>query len=159
MADRPRDFDRTQPATPASSGIRETDDYFRNRTEGGSQGQQGQQVADQAREKAGEAMDTARSGMQQAEERVDEKRGTAADSVDQAAQKLRERADSMPGGERTSEMATKAADRLESTATYVRDHDVSQMTSDLEGFVRQHPTESLIAAAAAGFLMGKMLRS
>jgi ElaB/YqjD/DUF883 family membrane-anchored ribosome-binding protein len=159
MTDRPRDFERTQPATPASSGVRETDDYFLNRPDGGTQGQQGQQVTDQARDKASEAMDTARSSMHQAEERVDEKRGTAADSVDQAAQKLRERADSMPGGERTSQMANQAADRLESTATYVRDHDVSQMTSDLEGFVRKHPTESLIAAAAAGFLMGKMLRS
>jgi ElaB/YqjD/DUF883 family membrane-anchored ribosome-binding protein len=115
-------------------------------------------VTDQAREKAGEAMDTARSGLKQAEQRVDENRGRAADSMDQAAQKLHDRADSVPGGERTTEMAHQAADKLQSASSYVREHDVSEMTSDIESFVRKHPAESLIAAAAAGFLIGKMLR-
>ena len=155
MTDRPRDFERTQPPTTTSSGVRETDDYFLNRSE--STGQE-QQVTDRAREKAGEAMDTARSGLQQAEQRVDENRGRAADSMDEAAQKLHERADSVPGGERTTEIAHQAADHLQSASEYVREHDVSDMTSDLESFVRKHPAESLIVAAAAGFLVGKMLR-
>jgi len=155
MTDRPRDFERTQPPTTTSSGVRQTDDYFLDRSE--STGQD-QQVTDQAREKAGEAMDTARTGLKQAEQRVDENRGRAADSMDQAAQKLHERADSVPGGERTTEMAHQAADRLQSASSYVREHDVSEMTSDIESFVRKHPAESLIAAAAAGFLVGKMLR-
>lgn len=156
MTDRPRDFERTQPPTTTSSGVRETDDYFLDRSDSSGQGQQ---VTDQAREKADQAMDTARSGLHQAEERIDEKRGRAADSMDQAAQKLHERADSVPGGERTTEMAHQAADRLQSASDYVREHDVSEMTSEVESFVRKHPTESLIVAATAGFLVGKMLRS
>jgi ElaB/YqjD/DUF883 family membrane-anchored ribosome-binding protein len=109
------------------------------------------QAADQAREKVGEAANTATH-------MVDERRGQASEVMDTAADQIRERGETLPGGERTTEMAAMAADKVESTSAYIRDHDVQDMMSDLETLVRQHPTQSLIAAAAAGFLVGRMLR-
>ena len=55
-------------------------------------------------------------------------------------------------------MAHTAADKLEATADYVREHDVKDMISDVERFVKDHPSQSLIAAAAVGFLVGRAFR-
>jgi ElaB/YqjD/DUF883 family membrane-anchored ribosome-binding protein len=52
-----------------------------------------------------------------------------------------------------------AADRLEDVSGYMREHEVSDMMSDLESLVRSHPTESLVVALAAGFLLGRALKS
>ena len=56
-------------------------------------------------------------------------------------------------------MAHTAADKLETTADYVREHDVRDMMGDVEQFVKSHPGQSLIAAAAVGFLVGRAFRS
>lgn len=109
------------------------------------------QATNEVRAKAGEMAHTATDA-------VDQRRGQASDAMDTTAAQLRERGESLPGGERTTEMAAMAADKMEATSSYIREHDVQDMMSDLETFVRQHPTQSLIAAAAAGFLVGRMLR-
>jgi ElaB/YqjD/DUF883 family membrane-anchored ribosome-binding protein len=109
------------------------------------------QATQQARHKASEATETAAHA-------VDERRGQAAEQMDSTAQQVRERGESLPGGERTTEMAEMAAEKIEATSSYVREHDVQDMMSDLETLVRNNPTQSLIAAAAAGFLVGRMLR-
>lgn len=109
------------------------------------------QAADKAREKAGEFT-------HQATDAIDARRGQASEAMDTAATQIRDRGESLPGGERTTEMASMAADKVEATSSYVRDHDVQDMMSDLETLVRNHPTQSLVAAAAAGFLVGRMLR-
>lgn len=130
----------------------------------------GSNQADQAKEKAGQAADQAKEKAGQAREKVgamastattavDERRGQASEAMDTAAVQLRERGESMPGGERTTEMASMAADKVEATSQYVREHDVQDMMSDLEILVRKHPTQSLVVAAAAGFMVGRMLRS
>ena len=51
-----------------------------------------------------------------------------------------------------------AADKVEATAQYVRQHDVQDMMADLENLVRRHPGQSLIAAAAVGFLLGRAFK-
>lgn len=109
------------------------------------------QVADQAREKAGEFA-------HQATDAVDARRDQASETMHTAATQIRERGESLPGGERTTEMASMAADKVEATSAYVREHDVQDMMSDLETLVRNHPTQSIVAAAAVGFLVGRMLR-
>jgi ElaB/YqjD/DUF883 family membrane-anchored ribosome-binding protein len=55
-------------------------------------------------------------------------------------------------------MARTAANRLENAASYVRDHDMNQMTDDARQVVRKNPAGSILAACAAGFVMGFMLR-
>ena len=110
------------------------------------------QAASQAREKVGAMADSAT-------EAVDDHREQASEVMDNAANQIRERGESLPGGERTTEIASMAADKVEATSDYVREHDVKDMMSDLETLVRNHPTQSLVVAAAAGFLVGRMLRS
>jgi ElaB/YqjD/DUF883 family membrane-anchored ribosome-binding protein len=75
-----------------------------------------------------------------------------------AASKLHQQADAVSGGADTvAQFAHKAADQLDRTANYVRDHDTRAMLDDTRFFVKEHPGASLAAAAAFGFLVGRML--
>ena len=116
-------------------------------------------VKEKASEAAEKAKEKATELGRSAEAKIDEKRATAAGALDSAAATLHEKAQSLPGGERVSSMAHTAADKLESTADYVREHDVRDMMGDVEHFVKDHPTQSLIAAAAVGFLVGRAFRN
>ena len=109
------------------------------------------QAANQAKERAGQVADNATQA-------VDQRREQASGKLDTAAVQLRESGEKLPGGERSTEMASMAADKVEATSSYIREHDVQDMMTDLETLVRNHPTQSLVAAAAAGFLVGRMLR-
>ena len=73
---------------------------------------------------------------------------TAASSVRKTGRKSSEAIDNL---------ATGAADRLDATASYVEDHDLRDVFTGLRKFGRSHLTESLIAAAAFGFLAGSAL--
>jgi ElaB/YqjD/DUF883 family membrane-anchored ribosome-binding protein len=90
--------------------------------------------------------------------RTEEPRQRVAGGLDRAASSLRDRASNIPGGQRVQEMARTAANRLENAASYVRDHDMNQMTDDARQVVRKNPAGSILAACAAGFVMGFMLR-
>jgi ElaB/YqjD/DUF883 family membrane-anchored ribosome-binding protein len=54
-----------------------------------------------------------------------------------------------------SELAHTAADRLNTTADYVRRNDVNRMMADVETLVKNNPGPSLLIAAAFGFLVGR----
>src|SRR5690242_3825976 len=56
-------------------------------------------------------------------DRLDEQRENAAEGLDRAASTLHEKASSVPGGPRVANVAHSIADGMESTATYLRDHD------------------------------------
>lgn len=127
-------------------------------TESGQMKEKAADVKDKATDAAGAAKEKASEATQKATEKVDERRGQTAEAMDSAAVQIRERGESLPGGERTTEMAATAADKVEATSTYIRDNDVQDMMADLETFVRSHPTQSLVAAGVAGFLVGRMLR-
>ena len=53
--------------------------------------------------------------------------------------------------------STRTADRLDATASYIEDHDLGDAFTGLRRFARKHPTRSLVAAAAIGFLAGSAL--
>jgi ElaB/YqjD/DUF883 family membrane-anchored ribosome-binding protein len=108
-------------------------------------------AADTAREKAGEVA-------QSATQSIDAQRDTVAGSLDTVATNLRDRAEQIPGGARTTQMAQTAADRIEHASTYLREHEVSDIMTDVEAFVRTHPTQSLLIALGAGFLLGRAVR-
>lgn len=127
-------------------------------TESGQMKEKASEAKDKATEAASTAKDKASEMTHKATDKVDERRGQASEAMDTAATQLRERGESLPGGERTTEMASMAADKVEATSTYIRDNDVEDMMADLETFVRSHPTQSLVAAGVAGFLVGRMLR-
>ena len=88
---------------------------------------------------------------------IDENRDMAASGLDKAASALRENADSLPGGDTVTNLARSTADKLSSTAGYVREHDVRRMMGDVETVVKNNPGPSLLAAAAIGFLVGRAI--
>lgn len=94
-----------------------------------------------------------------AADKVDENRGAAAGGLEQAASALHDKAESLPGGEKVSSLAHATAEKLNSTAEYVREHDVKRMMADVETLVKNNPGPSLLAAAAIGFLVGRAFSS
>lgn len=93
------------------------------------------------------------------QDKLDGSRGPAADKLEGVAATLHEKAEGLPGGETAADLAHSAADKVEATAQYVREHGVQDMMGDLENFVRRHPGQSLFAAAAVGFLLGRAFRN
>lgn len=89
---------------------------------------------------------------------IDEKREQSARVLDSAAAGLHKGAERLPPGGQSSTMAHSAAHKLEGAATYLRDHPVRNVLNDARWFVRGHPSQSLIAAVALGFLVGRALR-
>ena len=96
---------------------------------------------------------------QTAADKIDDNRGAAAEGLEKAAAALHQKADSLPGGEKVSDLAHVTAEKLNTTAEYVREHDVKSMMGDVESLVRKNPGPSLLAAVAVGFLIGRAFSS
>jgi len=92
-------------------------------------------------------------------ERFDQQRENAADSLGRAASTVHQNAGSLPGGPKVVNLTHALADGMESTASYLRDHDLSNMGKDVMNVCRRYPTQSLVAALALGFLIGRSRRS
>ncbi len=115
----------------------------------------GEKVSEGATQVKEKVSDLGRS----AADKIDENRGAAASGLQKAATAIHEKADGLPGGEKVTSMAHAAADKLSSTADYVRDHDVNKMMADVEALVKRNPGPALIAAAVIGFLVGRAFTS
>lgn len=92
-----------------------------------------------------------------AAEKLDAGRAAAANRLDDAASAVHERANDLPGGERVQDLAHAAADRLSTTADYMRSHDMNRMMADVETVVKNNPGPALLVAAAFGFVLGRAL--
>ena len=90
---------------------------------------------------------------------IDENRQNAATGLEKAASALHAQAATLPGGEQVSNLAHATADKLSSTAGYVREHDVNRMMADVQTLVKNSPGPSLLAAAVVGFLVGRAFSS
>jgi ElaB/YqjD/DUF883 family membrane-anchored ribosome-binding protein len=108
---------------------------------------------------AARVQDQAAKYGQKAVEAVDASRDSAASTLDNAAAGIRAKADDLPGGRQVSQFARQAADTLDTTADYLREHEVKDMMSDLTRFIKAHPTGALIGAAVVGFLAGRSARN
>jgi ElaB/YqjD/DUF883 family membrane-anchored ribosome-binding protein len=58
-------------------------------------------------------------------------------------------------GNRVSDAASRAQQKV---VEYFRNRDASDMLEDLNGYVKAHPTQALLGAAALGFLAAALLR-
>ena len=112
-----------------------------------------------AAETAESVRDQAAKYGQKAAEAVNAGRKSAASTLENAAAAVRSKADNLPGGPQVSQYARQAADTMGATADYLRDHEVTDMMSDLKRVVKDHPTPALIGAALLGFLVGRSVRS
>jgi ElaB/YqjD/DUF883 family membrane-anchored ribosome-binding protein len=52
----------------------------------------------------------------------------------------------------------RARDAFDSGADYLREHDLDEIRTELEGRVRERPLASLAIAAVAGFMIARILR-
>lgn len=126
---------------------------------GDSVADQASKASDKISETASQVKDKVSNLGRTAADKIDENRDAAASGLETAASKLHENAESLPGGEKVSGLAHSTADKLSSTATYVREHDVNGMMADVETLVKRNPGPSLIAAAVVGFLVGRAFSS
>ena len=110
-------------------------------------------VTEGARTAATSMTDAARN----AAAKIDDSRSSAADGLDAAASALHAGAADLPGGETVRNVARATADRLGSSAEYVRTHDATRMMADVKSFVKSNPGPALAVAAAFGFLLGRAL--
>jgi ElaB/YqjD/DUF883 family membrane-anchored ribosome-binding protein len=115
-------------------------------------------AADRISDVAAAAKQKAYEAGRQATDQVDAKRGPTADVLENAASTVHKTAESLPGGETVRNVAHSTAEKLESTAGYIREHDVKAMFSDVEDVVRRNPGPSLLIAASIGFLIGRAFR-
>ncbi|HEX5070984.1 MAG TPA: hypothetical protein VFV78_12280 [Vicinamibacterales bacterium] len=58
-------------------------------------------------------------------------------------------------GGRVSDAASRAQQKV---VEYFRNHDANDMLEDLNSYVKDHPTQALLAAAAFGFVAAALLR-
>jgi ElaB/YqjD/DUF883 family membrane-anchored ribosome-binding protein len=126
------------PTTPGS--IDQTTESVRERVS---------QYTHDAREKANEF------GRKSAET-IDRNLDAAAGKLQNTAESLRMKAGA--GEDRMSRMAGNAADKLDATARYFREHHTHDMVSGVEQVVRRNPGASICAALALGFLLGSALK-
>jgi ElaB/YqjD/DUF883 family membrane-anchored ribosome-binding protein len=116
-------------------------------------------VGEKVSEAAGQVKQKVSDLGRTAADKIDENRSAAAGGLEKAASALHEKADSLPGGEKVSGLAHGTAEKLSSTADYVREHDVNRMMADVETVVKNNPGRSLLAAAVIGFLVGRAFTS
>lgn len=111
------------------------------------------ETLERARETAAEAIGTAR---EKAIEGAEKAREGAAEGMETAAEKIRERTADSDGIQ--GKAGVKLAEGMKKTAGYLREHDTPEIMGDVERYVRDHPTQSVLAAVALGFVLGRMMR-
>ncbi|MBK6663163.1 MAG: hypothetical protein IPG47_10635 [Thermoflexaceae bacterium] len=108
-----------------------------------------EQVKEQAGEMRSQAGEKIVAGADAGKER-------AASGLSVAAERMRERADSHEGMQ--ADVATKAADAMDRTASYLKEHDSQELWSEVEAFVKEHPMQAAAGALFAGYMLGKIIR-
>lgn len=122
-----------------------------NREQGGGENS----MSERAGNVATAAQDKASEMGSKAQDTADEGLGRASEGLQRAADQMRQRSASegIQG-----EVATKAADTMEKTAGYLREHDTDEVWSDIETFVKEHPVQAAVGGLVAGFVIGRILR-
>ena len=100
-------------------------------------------------DKVAEAKDNVVEYGRKAVDTIDAQRVPAANALDQTASALHEKSD------KAGAVAHRAADKIQATADYIREHDLKAITDDVGTLIRRYPAQSLAAAAVAGFLVAR----
>ena len=89
---------------------------------------------------------------------VGRQRDNVAGGLDRLASTIHEKAGSLPGGQKATNAANNLAEGMESTASYLREHDLKDLGDSMAGVYRKYPVQSLLSTVAIGFLVGRALR-
>jgi ElaB/YqjD/DUF883 family membrane-anchored ribosome-binding protein len=112
-------------------------------------------IKDKVTDMASHAKTTAADWGRSAATAVDRNLQSAAGALESTASALRDR---VPASGKVNEIATATADKIETTARYLRENNTSDMVAGMETLVRRNPGASLAAALAVGFLIGTAMR-
>lgn len=110
---------------------------------------------DAARDRAANLADQAQHSGAQVADKVDAATTTVGEKLTDVAQTIRDKA---PHSGRVADAADATADTLERTGTYLREQDLADIRSDLEGLIRRHPFESLLVGLGVGYLLARSMR-
>jgi ElaB/YqjD/DUF883 family membrane-anchored ribosome-binding protein len=118
---------------------------------------QAHELADRTREKAGELAD---EGQERAMHAAEQGRTRLADGISRLSERLEESArtlDDQGGvGVRAGTVVHRTSDALESSADYLRSHDLPMIRDDVVDQIRERPLFACGIALGAGFLLGSM---
>ena len=101
-----------------------------------------------------QATDTVRSYALQGKDRASEALDNLVRLVEDAAATVDEKV-----GPQYGDYVRRAGDTLAGVATTIRDKDVDDLVDDARGVVRSNPTLAIGAAAAAGFLLARIVKA
>lgn len=108
-----------------------------------------QTVSDAASQASGKISELGRKTVSQ----IDATREPIASSLEKTASALHEK------GDTAAKAAHTTADKLQSTAVYVRENDVKAMMGDVQDLAKRYPGQCLAVAVGLGFLLGRLVRN
>jgi len=116
-------------------------------------------MMDKAKEQLEPTMDKAKEqldgGVDKAKEQVDAGMDKAASGLEATAEKIKGM--SGEGEGMPAQAGVKVAESMETAAAYLKEHSSDEIFKDLEVYVKEHPTQALVGAIFAGFLVGRMM--
>ncbi len=92
---------------------------------------------------------------QSAAEKFERGRAGTAETLESAAAAVRTKGGE--AGAALTDLSSRAATNLDTSARYVRNANLSQLWSDMGALARQHPGAIAVGAIVAGFCMGRMI--
>jgi uncharacterized protein YjbJ (UPF0337 family) len=114
------------------------------------------QVAGQAQDTAGTVMDQVKST---ATTKLEDQKKKAAENVANMAKAIQEAGSNMDVSSPIADYAEKAARQLEGFSTYLQEHDLGSMLTDVEHFARRQPTLFVGGGLLLGMLGARFLKS
>lgn len=93
---------------------------------------------------------------QAAQQQVESGKGQAAGVMQRTAEELRHRTEGQGG--MPQRIGSTAAETLDRTAGYLQEHSTGEIMDDAESYVRAHPVQTVLGAAAVGFIVGRLIR-
>ena len=126
-------------------------------------------IADQAKQAAVETVgqakqavnDTLGQAKQQVASRFDEQKSQAADRLSNVANALRQTGENLESQHEDTfgQYARAAADQLEQFSNTLQNKNMNELLNEVQGFARRQPELFIAGSLAAGFLLGRFLKS
>jgi ElaB/YqjD/DUF883 family membrane-anchored ribosome-binding protein len=117
-----------------------------------------EKLRDRLEDVAAKAKYRAEQWTESASETADRQRENVSSGLERAASTLHEKATHIPGGPRAVSAVHRLADGMETTASYLRQHNFGDMRDDVISACKKHPVQALVSAVALGFLLGRSVR-
>lgn len=116
------------------------------------------EVASQAKEQVTEATEQMK---QQAGEKIQKQKLQASDRLEGVASALRDTGRKLHEQDEDTfaQYVDSLADQVDKASTYLRDMNIKDMASEVRSFAQREPEMFLLGSLAAGFLVGRFLRS